>query len=65
MITPAFHFNILEEFVKVFDRLGDTVIEKLKKVNANDEIEFYHIAVLYALDVMCGEFFFLVSLAPI
>lgn len=56
LITPAFHFNILEDFVKVFDRLGCTVVQKLKKFDANDDVEFYSIAMLYTLDVMCGEY---------
>lgn len=55
MITPAFHFNILEKFVEVFDRLGNKVVENLQKFDATDDVEFYPIAVLYALDVMCGE----------
>lgn len=54
VITPAFHFNILEKFAEVFDRLGHTVVEKLKKMEAN-EIELYPIAASYALDVMCGK----------
>lgn len=53
IITPAFHFNILEKFVEIFDRLGDTVVEKLNTVSPDETIEFYPIAVLYALDVMC------------
>lgn len=55
VITPAFHFNILEKFVEIFDRLGTTVVDKLKKYDVADDVEFYSIAVLYALDVMCGE----------
>lgn len=55
VITPAFHFNILEKFVDVFDRLGNRVVENLQKFDATDDVEFYPIAVLYALDVMCGE----------
>lgn len=56
IITPAFHFKILEEFVEVFDRIGNTVVnEILRKFDATDEIEIYPIAVLYALDVMCGK----------
>lgn len=54
-ITPAFHFNILERFVEVFDRLGNTVVKKLSAVGANKAIEFFAIANLYTLDVMCGE----------
>lgn len=57
IITPAFHFKILEQFVEVFDRLGNTVVNKtLKKFDRDDEFEMYPIAVLYALDVMCGKF---------
>lgn len=57
IITPAFHFNILERFVEVFDRLGNTVVDKLNTLHTNQDVEFYPIAVLYALDVMCGESF--------
>lgn len=55
VITPAFHFNILEKFVEVFDRLGNTMVEKLKKFDVVDDVDIYPIAVLYALDVMCGK----------
>lgn len=55
IITPAFHFKILEQFVDVFDRIGNVVVEKLQKYDPTDDVEFYPIAVLYALDVMCGK----------
>lgn len=55
VITPAFHFNILEKFVETFDRLGNSVVDKLKNYDVTDDVEFYPIAVLYALDVMCGK----------
>lgn len=55
VITPAFHFNILEKFIEVFDRLGNTVIDKLNRLEPGEDIEFYPIAILYALDVMCGK----------
>ena len=53
IITPAFHFSILEKFVKIFDRLGNTMVEKLNTVSPDETVQFYPIAVLYALDVMC------------
>lgn len=56
IITPAFHFNILEKFVEIFDRLGNTVVEKLRTNSPNEMVQFYPLAVLYALDVMCGKF---------
>lgn len=57
IITPAFHFNILEKFVEIFERLGNTVVEKLDTYSPDQTVQFYSIAVLYALDVMCGKFF--------
>lgn len=56
IMTPAFHFKILEEFITVFDRVGNTFIERLRKRDTNEYIELYPLAGLYALDVMCGEF---------
>lgn len=48
--------------MEVFDRLGNTVVDKLNKLDTNEALEFYPLAVLYALDVMCGEWVQLVSL---
>lgn len=42
--------------MEIFDRLGNTVIEKLNTNSPDEMVQFYPIAVLYALDVMCGEF---------
>lgn len=56
IITPAFHFKILEEYVEIFDRLGNVFVNKtLAKFDVKDEVEIYPLAILYALDVMCGE----------
>lgn len=58
IITPAFHFKILERFVEIFDRLGNTVIDKLyqlDKESIENGFEFNQMAARYALDVMCGE----------
>lgn len=55
IITPAFHFSILERFTEVFDRLGNTVVNKIEEFKPGEEIEIYQIAMRYALDVMCGE----------
>lgn len=54
-ITPAFHFKILDQFIEVFDRLGTKMVEKLQKYDPEDDVDIYPIAVLYALDVMCGK----------
>lgn len=46
--------------METFDRLGNTVIEKIQELNSNDHstgdgIEFFNIAGLYALDVIGGK----------
>lgn len=56
IITPAFHFKILEQYVEVFDRLGNTFVDKvLAKYSPSDDVEVYALTILYALDVMCGK----------
>lgn len=55
MITPAFHFKILEKFAEVFDRLGNSFIDKLYELEADKGIEFFHVVARYALDVISGE----------
>ncbi|XP_055711743.1 cytochrome P450 4d1-like isoform X1 [Phlebotomus papatasi] len=53
IITPTFHFKILEQFVEVFDRQGNTFVETLKKVKPNESVNIYPLVTLYALDVIC------------
>ncbi|XP_055711730.1 cytochrome P450 4d10-like [Phlebotomus papatasi] len=53
IITPTFHFKILEQFVEIFDRQGDTFVETLKKVKPNGSVNIYPLVTLYALDVIC------------
>lgn len=59
IITPAFHFKILERFVDTFDRLGNTVIDKIRELSSNDRsddgVDFFNLAGLYALDVIAGK----------
>jgi cytochrome P450 family 4 len=55
ILTPAFHFQILEKFVDVMDENGDVLIEKLKSLN-EQEIDIHPLLNHYALDVICGEF---------
>ncbi|CAD7090293.1 unnamed protein product [Hermetia illucens] len=53
IITPTFHFNILEQFTEVMSKQSDILVQKLKpKVNAGD-IDIYLYTTLFALDVIC------------
>lgn len=43
--------------MEIFDRLGNVFVNKtLAKYDAKNEVEIYPLAILYALDVMCGEY---------
>lgn len=55
ILTPAFHFKILEQFVEIFDRQSDAMMETLSRFSVADKVELYPIGTLYALDVICGE----------
>lgn len=55
IITPAFHFKILEEFVEIFDKHGKILVEKLKNFNG-EEIDVFHPVSLFAMNAICGEF---------
>lgn len=62
IITPAFHFKILEQFVDSFHKHGDVFVEKLKSFQGK-EIDVFPLISLYALDVICGnKFNFLISI---
>nr|XP_023013820.1 cytochrome P450 4c3-like [Leptinotarsa decemlineata] len=51
--TPAFHFSILEQFVEIFEKNGNIMINKLKKEVDKDSIDIYPFITLCALDIIC------------
>lgn len=54
IITPSFHFKILEEFVEIFDRQTNVMVEKLKE-KAGDPItplDMFPFVCLTALDII-------------
>lgn len=55
ILTPSFHFQILEKFVEIMDDHGRVLVEKLlgDKYNGK-EIDIFPLVNLYALDVICG-----------
>ena len=62
IITPAFHFKILEQFVEVMNEHGDIFVNKLKNLHGK-EIDVFPYISLYALDVICGKCFY--NLSPL
>ncbi|KAK7871481.1 hypothetical protein R5R35_010203 [Gryllus longicercus] len=53
IITPTFHFKILEGFVDSFNTQGNTLIKKLKKHAGGPAFDIYKYINLYTLDVIC------------
>lgn len=55
MVTPAFHFKILEDFVEVFNAVSDVLLKKLRKELGKDSFDVFPYFNLFALDVICGK----------
>lgn len=56
IITPTFHFKILEQFVEIFDRQSNTLVEKVRMFKDQPPFDIFNTVSLFALDVICGEF---------
>jgi len=52
LITPTFHFKILEEFIKVFNSAGSLFVQQLAS-KTDQPIDIYPLINLYSLDVIC------------
>lgn len=52
VLTPAFHFKILEQFVDVFNENSEILVEKLSKFEGT-EFDIFPMITLCALDVIC------------
>lgn len=55
LLTPTFHFSILERFVDVFDKAGDKLVEKLKSTTGQ-AFDISPYVSLCSLDIVCGRF---------
>ncbi|XP_053696934.1 probable cytochrome P450 4d14 [Sabethes cyaneus] len=53
IITPAFHFKILEQFVAVFNKETDVMVANLRKHVDGKEFDIYSYVTLMALDSIC------------
>ncbi|KAF5277798.1 hypothetical protein FQR65_LT03778 [Abscondita terminalis] len=52
LLTPAFHFQILEQFIQVFENQSNILIKKLED-HINAEVDVFPYMTLHALDVIC------------
>jgi cytochrome P450 len=55
MITPTFHFNILDSFLEVFSEKSEILINKLKKEVGSKGFDVCPYIAKCTLDIICGE----------
>ncbi|CAG9854570.1 unnamed protein product [Phyllotreta striolata] len=53
MITPSFHFSILDNFVDVFENVGDIFVKKLEEHVDKPSFDIYPTISLCTLDIIC------------
>ena len=54
LLTPTFHFKILEDFIHVFNEQGAVLAEKLKG-KVGQEFDVFPYITRCTLDVICGK----------
>ena len=60
MLTPTFHFKILEDFIDIFNKQSVVLVEKLNEahrdmlVNNKDRINIFPYVARCTLDIICG-----------
>lgn len=52
IITPTFHFKILEEFLVIFNRQSEVLIGKLQEQSGKGDFDIYKYITLCALDII-------------
>ncbi|XP_031342172.1 uncharacterized protein LOC116170124 [Photinus pyralis] len=53
LLTPAFHFQILEKYIKIFNRQSNTLIDMLKPKVENGPFDVFPLVTLCTLDIIC------------
>ena len=55
MLTPSFHYNILNDFIVVFNEQALIMCEKLEERIGKGEFDISPYFTLCALDIICGK----------
>ncbi|RZC40118.1 cytochrome P450-like protein [Asbolus verrucosus] len=53
LITPAFHFKILEQFVDIFESASDVLVQKLSEMSGSKSLDIYPYISRCTLDIIC------------
>lgn len=60
LLTPAFHFNVLQNFLAIFNQKSRTVVEVLKK-HVHQEIDVVSLISKFTLDTICGMYSYIIK----
>lgn len=55
LLTPSYHFKILDGFLPVFDSVSSTLVKELEKEVGKDSVDIYPYITLCTLDIICGK----------
>jgi hypothetical protein len=55
ILTPAFHFKILEDFIDIFNEQSAILVKKLEKELDRDLFNIFPYVTLCTLDIVCGK----------
>lgn len=53
ILTPAFHYKVLEQYIKVFERQSCVLIETLSQFSETDKVAMINLLGLCTLDIIC------------
>lgn len=56
MLTPAFHFSILETFMESFIENSNLLVERLEKELKSESFDMFPYVSDCALDIICGKY---------
>lgn len=55
ILTPAFHFKILDDFIDVFNEQSAVLARKLSVEVGSEAFNLFPYVTLCTLDIVCGE----------
>ncbi|VDM71005.1 unnamed protein product [Strongylus vulgaris] len=53
MLTPTFHYNILQEYHEIFAQQGEILVELIAK--EKEDFDLFPYVKRCALDIICGK----------
>lgn len=56
ILTPAFHFKILDDFIDVFTEQSQVLVQKMEKESGKAAFNIFPYVTLCTLDIVCGKY---------